>query len=109
MRERGWLRDIIGDEGLDILSQTCGGLVIQIPKTQPRNGPLLDLPELVMLRLIKYAGGTEVYVPRRVVRRNRAVRDAIRQAYDAGESVRSIARRYGYSARWVYQILGSAD
>ncbi len=109
MKERGWLRDIIGDEGIDILSQTCGGLSIKISKTPPSDGPLLDLPEPLLLRLIEYAGGTEVYIPRRVMRRNHAVREAIRQAYDAGESVRNLARRFGYSERWIYQILNTTD
>ncbi|MFN3595469.1 MAG: Mor transcription activator family protein, partial [Thiobacillaceae bacterium] len=66
---------------------------------------LCDLPEPAQMALIRYAGGTKLYIPKaehlRIHRRN----EAIRKAYDSGCRVQDIARQHGLTERWVYEIL----
>ncbi|MEO1750704.1 Mor transcription activator family protein [Thiofaba sp. EF100] len=103
------LERLIGREALSTLVSTCGGLAIPIPKRPPLRGPLMDLPERAQQALAWRYGGTTLYVPK-CDGAARAARDAaIRAAYDAGESVQSIARRWRMTERWVYEILGRVD
>ncbi|GAB4209909.1 MAG: hypothetical protein Fur0019_17270 [Tibeticola sp.] len=103
------LERLIGREALATLISTCGGLAVPIPKRPPLKGPLLDLPEHAQQALAWRYGGTTVYVPK-CDGSARAARDAaIRAAYDAGESVQSLARRHRLSERWVWEILGRAE
>ncbi|MEO1766773.1 Mor transcription activator family protein [Thiobacter aerophilum] len=103
------LESLIGREALAALISTCGGLALRIPKNPPMSGPLCDLPLPAQQALAWRYGGTILYVPK-CDGAARAARDAaIRAAYDAGERVQDIARRYRLTERWVYDILGRAE
>ncbi|TCS69748.1 Mor transcription activator family protein [Sulfuritortus calidifontis] len=100
------LERLIGREALETLISVAGGLVVYIPKNPPLDGPLAELPMPAQEALAAWAGGTELYVPK-CDGAARAARDAaIRAAYDAGEPVQAIARRYRLTERWIYEILG---
>lgn len=101
------LERLIGREALATLAQVAGGLDLYIPTTVPMDGPLMELPLEAQERLARYAGGTRLYIPMMAGRMRRARDAAIRAAYDAGECVRGIARRYRLSERRVWAILGS--
>ncbi|GAB4112861.1 MAG: hypothetical protein Fur0019_19270 [Tibeticola sp.] len=97
---------IIGEEALETLVSVAGGLAIYIPKRPPLDGLLADLPLPAQQALADYVGGDVLYIPQ-CAGAARAARDAaIRAAYDAGERVQDIARRYRLTERWVYEILG---
>lgn len=103
------LEKLIGREALETLISVAGGLSVRIPKRPPLDGPLAELPLPAQEALAAYAGGDELYIPK-CDGAARARRNAeIRAAYDAGESVQSLARRYRITERWVYQILGSPE
>lgn len=100
------LERLIGREALETLVSVAGGLEIYIPKRPPLDGPLADLPLPAQQALADYAGDSKLYIPK-CDGALRAKRDAaIRAAYDAGEKVQSLARRYRLTERWVYEILG---
>lgn len=100
------LERLIGREALRTLISVAGGLAIRIPKRPPLDGPLAELPLPAQEALARYAGGDVLYIPKCDAAR-RAERDAaIRAAYDAGARVQDLAREYGLSERWVYEILG---
>lgn len=101
-----FLEQLIGREALEALIQTCGGLSIPIPKRLPLTGPLMDLPQPAQEALVRYAGGTELYVPKCDGTRREALYQKIRAEYDAGCRVQDLARRYGYTERWIYEVLG---
>lgn len=102
------LERIIGREAMKTLVQTCGGLALAIPRHMPLSGPLMDLPLPAQEAMIRYAGGDTVYIPK-CDGAARARRDAeIRAAYDRGERVQDLARRYSLTERWIYEILGRA-
>lgn len=103
------LERLIGREALSTLAQVAGGLDLYIPAKVPMDGPLLDLPLAAQEALARYAGGTRIYVPMLTVPLRRARDAAIRAAYDAGERVQGIARRYRLSERRVWAILGSPE
>lgn len=103
------LERLIGREALSTLAQVAGGLDLYIPAKVPMDGPLLDLPLAAQEALARYAGGTRIYVPMLAVPLRRARDAAIRAAYDAGERVQGIARRYRLSERRVWAILGSPE
>lgn len=106
LADTAYLERLIGREALDALISTCGGLEVHIPKNLPMSGPLCDLPLPAQQALAQAFGGTELYVPKCDGAR-RARRDAaIIAAYDAGQRVQDIARRFGLTERWVYEILG---
>jgi hypothetical protein len=99
------LEALIGRDALAALVSTSGGLALRIPRKPPMSGPLCDLPLPAQKALTWRYGGTVLYVPK-CEGEARAARDAaIRAAYDAGERVQDIARRYRLSERWVYDIL----
>ncbi len=101
------LEGIIGREALVSLIQTCGGLSLSIPKRVPLAGPLADLPLPAQEALVAYAGGDTIYIPK-CDGAARAARDAeIVALYDAGWRVQDIARRYGLTERWVYEIINT--
>lgn len=101
-----FLEQLIGREALETLIQTCGGLAVPIPKRPPLSGPLVDLPQPAQEALVRYAGGTELYIPKCDGARREAIRARIRAEYDAGAGVKELARRYGYTERHIYNILG---
>lgn len=103
-----FLERLIGREALQTLIQTCGGMAINIPMTPPKSGPLCDLPLPAQEALCAWAGGTRLYVPKCDATKRERIHEAIRAEYDQGASVRELAQRYGYSDRWIYQILGRA-
>ncbi|TXF11909.1 Mor transcription activator family protein [Pelomicrobium methylotrophicum] len=100
------LERLIGREALETLIQTCGGLSIPIPKHTPLSGPLCDLPLPAQEALVRFYGGTELYVPKCDGARREAIHARIRAEYDAGARVQDLARRYGYTERHIYNILG---
>ncbi|TDQ40983.1 Mor transcription activator family protein [Tepidicella xavieri] len=101
------LERLIGREALATLAQVAGGLDLYIPARVPMDGPLLDLPLAAQERLARYAGGTRLYIPK-LCGEMRRIRDAqIRAAYDDGERVQDIARRFRLSERRLWAILGS--
>lgn len=103
------LERLIGREALATLVSVAGGLEVYIHKRPPLDGPLADLPQPAQEALAAYAGGDVLYVPK-CDGAARARRNAeIRAAYDAGESVQSLARRHRITERWVYEILGSPE
>lgn len=100
------LERLIGREALERLVELAGGLAVHVPKSAPLGGLLAELPPLAQEQLAKYVGGDVLYIPKCDARK-RAVRDAaIVAAYDAGATVKALARSYGMSERWVYEILG---
>ncbi|GIX31392.1 MAG: hypothetical protein KatS3mg124_1864 [Porticoccaceae bacterium] len=101
-----FLERLIGREALERLIQTCGGLSIAIPKRLPLSGPLVDLPLPAQEALVRYAGGTALYIPKCDGARREAVHARIRAEYNAGARVQELARRYGYTERHIYNILG---
>lgn len=100
------LQSLIGPEALRALIATCGGLSLPIPKKLPMSGALCDLPLPAQEALVRYAGGTELYIPKCDGARREAIYNKIRAEYDAGARVQDLARRYGYTERWVYAVLG---
>lgn len=109
LADTSYLERLIGREALKALIETCGGLEVAIPKRPPMSGPLCDLPLPAQQALCDAFGGTVLYIPKCDGAR-RAARDAaIRAAYDAGERVQDIARRYRLTERWVYDILGRPE
>ncbi len=104
-----FLEKLIGREALEALIQTCGGTALTIPKRLPDRGPLADLPLPAQEALMRYAGGDSLYIPKAEHLRIRRRNEAIRKAYDAGERVKDIARRYGLTERWVYAILNAQE
>lgn len=100
------LERLIGREALETLISLAGGLAIRIPKNPPLDGPLAELPLPAQAALARHFGGDVVYVPK-CDAAARAARDReIVALYDAGVSVKEIARRYRLTERWVYEILG---
>jgi hypothetical protein len=99
------LESLIGREALEALIQTCGGLSVPINKRLPLSGPLRDLPQHAQEALARYAGGTELYIPKCDGARREALYQTIRAEYDAGARVRDLARKYRFTERWVQQIL----
>ncbi|MBW7656226.1 hypothetical protein K1I42_02800 [Hydrogenophilus thermoluteolus] len=103
------LTELIGQEAVALLVRAAGGLSVYVPKSPPFSGPLGVLPPEAQKRLASYAGGDLLYIPK-CDGALRAARDAeIRAAYDAGARVSEIARRWGLSERWVYEILGRPE
>jgi len=100
------LEGLIGREALEALIQTCGGLSIPIPKRLPLSGPLMDLPPAAQAALVRYAGGTELYIPKCDGARREALYQRIRAEYDAGARVQDLARKYRFTERWIYKVLG---
>jgi hypothetical protein len=100
------LESLIGREALEALIQTCGGLSVPIPKRLPLSGPLCDLPQHAQEALVRYAGGTELYIPKCDGARREALYQTIRAEYDAGARVQDLARKYRFTERWIYEILG---
>lgn len=103
------LERLIGREALLTLAQVAGGLDLYIPAKVPMDGPLVELPLAAQEALARYAGGTRLYIPMMAGRMRRARDAAIRAAYDAGDRVHDIARRYRLSERRVWAILGSPE
>lgn len=103
------LERVVGREALETLIQTCGGLSIQVPKRPPLSGPLMDLPGAAQEALVRYAGGTELYVPKCDGARREALYQQIRAEYDAGARVQDLARKYRFTERWIYEVLGRGD
>lgn len=103
------LERLIGREALATLAQVAGGLDLYIPAKVPMDGPLMELPLQAQQALARYAGGTRLYIPMMAGRMRRARDAAIRAAYDAGERVQDIARRFQISERRVWAILGSPE
>lgn len=101
-----FLEQLIGREALEALIQTCGGLSVAIPKRLPLSGPLVDLPQPAQEALVRYAGGTELYIPKCDGARRESLHARIRAEYDAGARVQDLARRYRYTERHIYNILG---
>ena len=84
-----------------------------LPAPEELPGDLALVAEVVgtrlTLELVRRLRGTAVYF-RNVDPLLRRHRDRlIRQAYDAGERVPDIARRFKISTRWVWHILGQPD
>lgn len=102
-----FLEALIGRPALEALIAACGGMEIHIPKTPPKQGPLKCLPEPALKALVHWGGGTRLYVPQALHTRLDQRNAAIRKAYDAGESVRSLARRYRLTERWIRAILNT--
>lgn len=103
------LASLIGEEALRTLISVAGGLAIRIPKKPPLDGPLAELPMPAQEALARYASGDVLYIPKCDGAR-RAERDAaIRAAYDAGALVQDLARQYGLTERWIYEILGRPE
>lgn len=101
------LERLIGREALLTLAQVAGGLDLYIPAKVPMDGPLLDLPLAAQEALARYAGGTRLYIPM-LSGELRRIRDAqIRAAFDRGERVQDIARRFRLSERRVWAILAA--
>ena len=100
------LESLIGREALQALIETCGGLSVRIPKRLPLRGPLCDLPQPAQEALVRYAGGTELYIPKSHPAWPEVLYEAIRAEYDAGARVKDLARKYRYTERWVRAILG---
>jgi hypothetical protein len=100
------LESLIGREALEALIQTCGGLSVWIPKRLPLSGPLCDLPPHAQEALVRYAGGTKLYIPKCDGARREALYQKIRAEYDAGARVKDLARKYRFTERWIYGILG---
>jgi len=100
------LESLIGREAMQALIQSCGGLSVPIPKRLPLSGPLCDLPQPAQEALVRYAGGTELYIPKCDGARREALYQTIRAEYDAGARVQDLARKYRFTERWVYEILG---
>lgn len=100
------LESLVGRDALEALIQTCGGLSVPIPKRLPLGGPLCDLPQHAQEALVRYAGGTEIYIPKCDGARREALYQTIRAEYDAGARVQDLARKYRFTERWVYEILG---
>ena len=103
------LERLIGREALSTLAHVAGGLDLYIPAKVPMDGPLLDLPLAAQEALARYAGGTRLYIPMLAGDLRRARDAQIRAAYDAGERVQDIARRFRLSERRVWAILGSPE
>lgn len=100
------LERLIGREALETLVSLAGGLAIRIPKKPPLDGPLAELPMPAQERLAAYARGDVLYIPK-CDGAARARRNAeIVAAYDAGVSVKELARRHNLTERWVYELLG---
>lgn len=103
------LVSLIGEDALSALVASAGGLELVIPKRVPLSGPLADLPMPAQEALVRYAGGSTLYIPK-CDGAARARRDAeIRALYDGGWRVQDIARRFRLSERWVYEILGRPE
>ncbi len=101
-----FLERLIGPEAVETLVSVAGGLVLRIPKRPPLDGPLADLPMPAQEALTAWAGGDRIYIPK-CDGAARARRDrTIIALYDAGVSVKDIARRYHLTERWVYEIIG---
>lgn len=99
------LERLIGREALETLISVAGGLALRIPKNPPLDGPLAELPLPAQEALAAYAGGDVLYIPK-CDGAARAARDReIVALYDAGGSVKEIARRFHLTERWVYEIL----
>jgi len=105
MADTQLLESLIGREALQALIQTCGGLSVPIPKRLPLSGPLCDLPRHAQEALVRYAGGTEFYIPKCDASRREALYQKIRAEYDAGARVQDLARKYRFTERWIYEIL----
>jgi len=100
------LERLMGREALEQLVQLAGGLALRVPKRPPLPGVLAELPPLAQEQLARYVGGDVIYIPK-CDARLRLQRDAaIVAAYDAGATVKALARSYDLSERWVYEILG---
>lgn len=104
--DTSYLQSLLGPEGLHALVQAAGGLSVDIAKRAPLHGILAGLPEVTQHALARAFGGTCLYVPKCDGSVRAARYAAICAAYDAGERVQDLARRYGVTERWVYQILG---
>lgn len=97
---------VIGLEATETLASIAGGLSVRIPKSAPMKGRLSALPMPAQEALARHAGGCYLYIPMGSVML-RARRNAeIVSAYDAGASVKDLARRHGLSERCIYAILG---
>lgn len=97
---------LLGADATALLVQTAGGLSVDIAKRTPLRGLLSALPEPAQQALAQAYGGSTLYVPKCDGTARAARHAAICAAYDAGESVQSIALRMHITERWVYQILG---
>lgn len=101
------LEELIGREALLVLIRAAGGLSIFIPKRfPPMSGPLLELDPAAQEALVRYAGGTELYIPRCAGSRREQLYQQIRAEYDAGARVQDLARKYQFTERWIYEVLG---
>lgn len=101
------LEGLIGREALLALIGACGGLSIPIPKRfPPASGPLCNLEPSAQEALVRYAGGTELYIPRCAGALREQMYQQIRAEYDAGARVQDLARKYQFTERWIYEVLG---
>lgn len=104
--DTSYLERLIGREALETLISVAGGLAIRIPKRPPLDGPLAELPLPAQAALARYAGGDTLYIPKCDGAARSARNREIVALYDAGHSVKELARRFGLTERWVYEILG---
>ncbi|MCX8016338.1 MAG: helix-turn-helix domain-containing protein [Rhodocyclaceae bacterium] len=100
------LEQLIGRADLDALVSLAGGLAVRIPKNPPFAGLLAELSLPAQEALARHAGGDVVYIPKCDGAARAARNREIVALYDAGVSVKEIARRHQLTERWVYEILG---
>lgn len=101
------IRELIGPEATETLSNERGGTRIYVPKQVLSTHPLtVLLGEVAAQAMIGRFGGDYVDLPLNA-RLKRALRNsAMVRMYDNGQSVRAIALQFQTTERNVYRILG---
>jgi DNA invertase Pin-like site-specific DNA recombinase len=103
----------IGLPAVLCLVSRFGGLSLDIPKGERNNfegaARFSELSRAIGAEaaraLIFHCGGTSVYVPNLSKIRRQATYRQIIADFDSGQSTKEIARRYGFTDRWVNVIL----
>lgn len=107
-----YLVDLLGPTAVSALVKAFGGLVLIVPKR--RDGQAYQRIEEVAGpeaagKLVEVFGGSPVYVAKMHADLLAARNRQIRAEYDAGISVKELARRYNLTERQIWTILGRAE
>lgn len=96
------LYELLGQEAFALIQQV-GGATIYIPNRKPF--AIKDVSSAAIEKLVKYAGGCIVYIPKMdTYVRNRRNQE-IKKLYNNGVSMQVIARQYKLTVRHISNII----
>lgn len=96
------LCEVIGAHEAYLLLKFHGGEGMYMAERSPR---LSGLSPQAVAKLRAYAGGCHIYIPKLDAYHRKRRNAEINAAYDAGVSIKELARRYGLTVRQIYNIL----